>query len=76
MTNTNGFDDFDTTVTAEEFYDGWTEDEADYYEAHRDESLSGGKYHGPSNEAGLTAREYWESYWEYQDEQARLRDEW
>jgi len=30
MTNTNGFDDFDTQVTAEEFYDGWTEDEADY----------------------------------------------
>ena len=27
----NGFDDFDTKVTAEEFYDGWTEDEADYY---------------------------------------------
>jgi len=26
----NGFDDFDTQVTAEEFYDGWTEDEADY----------------------------------------------
>ena len=26
----NGFDDFDTQVTAEEFYEGWTEDEADY----------------------------------------------
>ncbi len=26
----NGFDDFDTQVTAEEFYDGWTEDEAEY----------------------------------------------
>jgi len=26
----NGFDDFDTQVTAEEFYSGWTEDEADY----------------------------------------------
>ena len=26
----NGFDDFDTQVTAEEFYAGWTEDEADY----------------------------------------------
>lgn len=34
MTNTNGFDDFDTQVTAEEFYDGWTEDEADYYQEH------------------------------------------
>lgn len=51
----------------------------------RDESLMGGKYHGPSNQAGLTRNEYWESYcelhvresyWEYQDEQARLRDEW
>ncbi len=31
MTNTNGFDDFDTQVTAEEFYEGWTEDEADYF---------------------------------------------
>jgi len=27
----NGFDDFDTKATAEEFYEGWTEDEADYY---------------------------------------------
>lgn len=27
----NGFDDFDATVTAEEFYEDWTEDEADYY---------------------------------------------
>ena len=26
----NGFDDFDTQVSAEEFYSGWTEDEADY----------------------------------------------
>jgi hypothetical protein len=26
----------------------------------RDESLSGGTYHGPSNSAGLTAREYYE----------------
>jgi len=62
MTNQNNFDDFDTKVTAEEFY--------------RDESLSGGKYHGPSNEAGLTRNEYWESLYEWEDEQARLRDEW
>ena len=27
----NGFDDFDTKQTAEEFYHEWTEDEADYY---------------------------------------------
>jgi hypothetical protein len=26
----------------------------------RDESLVGGYYHGPSNVAGLTDREYWE----------------
>ena len=26
----NGFDDFDTKATAEEFYKDWTEDEADY----------------------------------------------
>lgn len=42
----------------------------------RDESLMGGKYHGPSNQAGLTAREYWEMMEEWRDEQARLRDEW
>lgn len=42
----------------------------------RDESLMGGKYHGPSNSAGLTSREYWEMMDEYRDEQARLRDEW
>ena len=41
----NGFDDFDTKETAEEVY--------------RDESLMGGKYHGPTNVAGLTHREYW-----------------
>lgn len=58
----NGFDDFDTKVTAEEVY--------------RDESLMGGKYHGPTNVAGLTHREYWEARWEWEDEQARLRDEW
>ena len=58
----NGFDDFDTQVQAEEVY--------------RDESLYGGKYHGPSNEAGLTAREYWEMMAEWEDERARLRDEW
>ena len=31
------FDDFDTKVTAEEVYHEWTEDEADYYEAWREE---------------------------------------
>jgi len=56
------FDDFDTQQQAEEVY--------------RDESLYGGKYHGPSNEAGLTSKEYWEMMEEYRDEQARLRDEW
>lgn len=43
---------------------------------HRDESLVGGKYHGPSNVAGLTAREYGESSRAWEDEQERLRDEW
>ena len=42
----------------------------------RDESLSGGKYHGPSNVAGMTRNEYWESRYEWEDEQARLGDEW
>ena len=80
----NGFDDFDTKVTVEEFYADLLA-QAEYHETHKPkparkghvlESLMGGKYHGPSNEAGLTAREYWESMDEYRDEQARLRDEW
>lgn len=35
----NGFDDFDATVTAEEFYEDWTEDEADYYDSWQDEQV-------------------------------------
>ena len=31
----------------------------------RDESLSGGTYHGPSNAPGLTRREYAETWAEY-----------
>ena len=31
----------------------------------RDESLSGGTYHGPSNAPGLTRREYAEMHAEY-----------
>ena len=33
----NGFDDFDTKISAEEVYNEWTEDEADYYGAWREE---------------------------------------
>jgi hypothetical protein len=33
----NGFDDFDTQVSAEEFYGGWGEDEADYHADWREE---------------------------------------
>jgi len=82
----NGFDDFDTKVTAEEYYrgEGYNTDTIDEFVRRdteintpkRDESLFGGYYHGPSNEAGLTNREYWEMMDEYRDEQARLRDEW
>ena len=54
----NGFDDFDTQQQSEEVY--------------RDESLHNGKYHGPSNEAGLTAREYWEMMAAWEDE----RNDW
>jgi hypothetical protein len=50
----NGFDDFDTQQQSEEVY--------------RDESLMGGKYHGPSNEAGLTAQEYYEAIAEWEEE--------
>lgn len=41
-----------------------------------DESLMGGKYHGPSNEPGLTLSEYYEMRWEWEDEQERLRNDW
>ena len=41
-----------------------------------DESKMGGTFHGPSNVAGLTAREYWEMRWEWEDEQERLRNDW
>ena len=73
----NGFDDFDTKQQAEEFYrsEGWQEDHVQEFVT-QDQSLSGGFYHGPSNQAGLTAREYWDARWEWKDEQARLRDEW
>ena len=54
----NGFDDFDTQQQSEEVY--------------RDESLSGGRYHGPRNEAGLTAQEYYEAMAAWEDE----RFEW
>lgn len=40
------------------------------------EHLYGGKYHGPSNEAGFTVTEYWDMMNEWRDEQARLRDAW
>lgn len=42
----------------------------------RDESKMGGKYHGPSNEPGLTIREYWEMWEMEEDEQERLRNDW
>jgi hypothetical protein len=39
----------------------------------RDESLVGGQYHGPSNQAGLTAQEYYEVRRMWEDEE-RYRD--
>lgn len=44
----NGFDDFDTKVAAEEFYrgEGYDTDTIDEF-VKIDESLVGGKYHGP-----------------------------
>ena len=46
------------------------------YTETKDESLMGGKYHGPSNTPGLTRNEYWEMRWEWEDEQERLRNDW
>lgn len=65
------FDDFDTKVTAEEYYrsEGY---DMEITPPKRDESLRGGKYHGPSNEAGLTHTEYWEM----RDEEHREREEY
>ena len=45
-------------------------------EQKKDETRMGGKYHGPSNVAGLTAREYWEMRYEEEDELERLRNDW
>lgn len=42
----------------------------------RDESLVGGKYHGPSNQAGLTDREYWEMMDRWEDEKYDRRYNW
>ena len=56
--------------------DNTTEQTQQAQQAQQDQSLMGGYYHGPSNEAGLTAREYWEARWEYEDEQERLRNDW
>jgi len=39
----------------------------------RDESLVGGYYHGPSNQAGLTDREYWEARDAWEDEKYNRR---
>lgn len=85
------FDDFDTKVTAEEYYrsEGYDTDTIDEFVRRdtelydnrdtaiadinkRDESLRGGKYHGPSNEPGLTHTEYWEM----RDEEHREREEY
>lgn len=41
-----------------------------------DESLVGGKYHGPSNQAGLTDREYWEMMDQWEDEKYEMRNNW
>lgn len=61
----------------EDFYrsEGFDTDTVDEF-VKRDESLMGGKMHGPSNVAGMTRQEHYDSYWEYVDEQERLRDEW
>lgn len=40
----------------------------------RDESLMGGKYHGPSAAPGLTRSEYYELKAEYEYERERERD--
>lgn len=42
-------------------------------EPKRDESLMGGFYHGPSNQAGLTAREYNEMRDAWEDEKYNRR---
>lgn len=41
----------------------------------RDESRMGGQYHGPSNQAGLTAQEYYEVRDMWIDE-LRRQDDW
>jgi hypothetical protein len=42
----------------------------------RDESAVGGYYHGPSNQAGLTNREYWEMMDLWEDEKYDRKYNW
>lgn len=67
MSNQNGFDDFDTQVTAEEFYAGWTEDEADYHADWRDEQVQ--------EDVAPQIEEEPQSYWEFEDHMAQYDDD-
>ena len=41
----------------------------------KDQTVYGGQYHGPSNQAGLTVQEYYEVRDMWEDEMRR-RDDW
>jgi len=65
----NGFDDFDTQVTAEEFYDGWTDDEADYQTPVQP---SGDEMYQTRYDAEAVQQEDAVSHtWEYEDHMAQ-----
>ena len=62
-------DDFDTQVTAEEFYDGWTDDEADYQSPVQS---SGDEMYEDRYDAEAVQQEDAVSHtWEYEDHMAQ-----
>ena len=75
MKNQNDIIDEMKDILRSEGYDTDTIDELVKQNVTSDVTLTGGKYHGPSNVAGLTAREYWETYYEWQDERDRYWDQ-
>jgi protein-tyrosine-phosphatase len=63
----NGFDDFDTQVSAEEFYSGWTEDEADYM----DQLCTMCRTHDQAKAEEVQQEDAVSYSWEYEDHMAQ-----
>jgi hypothetical protein len=74
MKNQNDIIDEMKDILRSEGYDTDTIDELVKQNVTSDVARAGGQYHGPSNVAGLTAREYWETMEEWRDERDRYWD--